>query len=92
MAGDEKRKSPVGPAESKTLCMRGHSMRGNRETPEPSPPEDRTDRSGKACGRKPDMYGSGESHIGIVPGKEPNEAGLRRQRRLWREGRWPRGV
>jgi hypothetical protein len=33
MAGSDQRKPPVGPAESKTLSMRGHSMRGNRETP-----------------------------------------------------------
>ena len=34
--GSEKRERPVGPAESKTLSMRGHSMRGNRETPSAS--------------------------------------------------------
>jgi len=92
MAGSDQRKRPDGPAESKTLCMRGHSMRGNRETPETSSPgKDRADRSGKVCGHKPDMYVSGESHIGIVPKKESNKAGPCRQRRLWREGRWPRG-
>jgi len=36
MAGSAKRKRPVGPVESKTLSRRGHSMRGNRETPSAS--------------------------------------------------------
>ena len=53
------------PAESKTLCMRGHSMLENREISIVSGyffPE----RSGKACGHKPDVYAVEKSDIGAV--------------------------
>ena len=76
--------SPAGPAESETLCMRGHSMLENREISIASGrylPE----RSWKACGHKPDVYAMEKSDIGVVPKKEPNNAQWRR--RLWREGR-----
>ena len=76
--------SPAGPAESETLCMRGHSMLENREISIASGrflPE----RSGKACGHKPDVNAKEKSDIGVVPKKEPNNAQWRR--RLWREGR-----
>jgi hypothetical protein len=76
--------SSPGPAESETLCMRGHSMLENREISIASGrylPE----RSGKACGHKPDVNAMEKSDIGVVPKKEPNNAQWRR--RLWREGR-----
>ena len=76
--------SPAGPAESETLCMRGHSMLENREISIASGrflPE----RSGKACGHKPDVNAKEKSDIGVVPKREPNNAQWRR--RLWREGR-----
>ena len=31
-----------------------------------------SERSGKACGHKPDMYAMEKSDIGVVPKKEPN--------------------
>ena len=31
------------------------------------------ERSGRACGRKPDMYAIEKSDIGVVPKKEPNK-------------------
>jgi len=31
-----------------------------------------SERSGKACGHKPDMYVMEKSDIGVVPKKEPN--------------------
>jgi len=43
------------------------------------------ERSGKACGYKPDVNTMEKSDIGVVPEKEPNKA--ERRRRLWREGR-----
>ena len=57
--------SPAGPAESETLCMRGHSMLENREISIASGgiiPE----RSGKACGHKPDVNAMEKSDIGVV--------------------------
>ena len=64
----------AGPAESATLCMRGNSMIENREF---SMASDRlvrlSERSGKACGHKPDMYAVEKSDIGVVPEKEPNK-------------------
>ena len=71
------REAPFGTAESQTLCMRGRSMDENREIP--GVPEWRrpSGRSGKACGRTPDVYAAGKSHIGIGPGIVPNKAGSR---------------
>jgi len=31
-----------------------------------------SERSGKACGRKPDMHAMEKSDIGVLPKKEPN--------------------
>ncbi len=73
-----------GPAESKTLCMRGQSMLENREISIASGGII-AERSGKACGHKPDVNAMEKSDIGVVPKKEPNNAQWRR--RLWREGR-----
>lgn len=64
--------------------MRGHSMFENREISIASGrflPE----RSGRACGHKPDVNTMEKSDIGILPKKEPNNAETRRM--LWREGR-----
>ena len=55
-----------GPAESKTLCMRGHSMFENRETSEVPVKRCKAGRLGKARGRNPDMHATEESDIGIV--------------------------
>ena len=46
-----------------------------------------SERSGKACGHKPDMYAMENSDIGVVPKKEPNKVEVLERRRLWREGR-----
>lgn len=68
----------IGPAESKTLCMRGRSLHENREIPAASGVSARTpwpDRTGKACGRTPAMHVAGKSDIGIVPVNAGNKAG-----------------
>jgi hypothetical protein len=90
--------------------MRGHSMRGNRETPSASVGNltRRTRsagacaacRSGKTGGRNPDVHAGGESDIGVVPKRTPNDVGPpagpkplrrdegpRRRRRRRRKGR-----
>lgn len=67
----------IDPAESETLCMRGHSMFENREIPSasaPSPRKGRPDRSGKACGRTPDVYAGGKSDTSVVPQNAGNKA------------------
>jgi len=70
----------IGPAESKTLCMRGRSMHENREIP--SAPAGRlrkpsAGRSEKAGGHNPDAHAGGKSDIGIVPGKAGNKVAAR---------------
>ena len=68
-------RSDPGPAQSKTLRMRGNSLHGNREIL-PAPAGDGpADRSGKAHGRKPDMYVGRKSDGCVVPEKLPNKAG-----------------
>ena len=67
----------IGPAESETLRMCGNSMHENREIP--SAPVGRSrkpssGRSGKACGRKPDMHAGGKSHISVLPRIVGNKA------------------
>jgi len=64
-----------GPTESKTLCMRGNSMHENREIPVAPSAWWPGGRSGKACGRNPDVYAAGKSDIGVVPVNVPNNAG-----------------
>ncbi|MFH0821898.1 MAG: group II intron reverse transcriptase/maturase, partial [Pseudomonadota bacterium] len=66
------------PAESKTLCMRGNSLRGNREVPSAPMAES----SGGPVGESPkaytsDMYADGKSDGPIVPTKRPNNDGLK---------------
>jgi RNA-directed DNA polymerase len=68
--------SDPGPAQSKTLRMRGNSLHGNREIL-PAPAGDGpAGRSGKALGLTPDMYASRKSDGCVVPEKPPNNAGL----------------
>ena len=72
----------IGPAESKTLCMRGRSLHENREIPAASVGVARkpsSDRSGKACGLTPDMHAVGKSDIGVVPVNAGNKAGMRHE-------------
>ena len=86
------RKLSADAAESETLSMRGNFMRGNRETPETSSPNNAPwatcggDRSEKAVGRTSDMHVSGESDRPIVPKKRTNKAGRKRRRSPWRKG------
>ena len=74
MTSDDTREPLHDAAESKTLCMRGNSLRGNRETLEnPSPSGE--GRSEKANCRTADMHVSRESDGPIVPRKRANKAG-----------------
>jgi len=65
------------PAESKTPSMHGRSMSENREIPSVSESllrKARPDRSGKACGRTPDMHAGGKSDTSVVPRNAGNKA------------------
>ena len=73
MKGNVQRELPFDAAESKTLHMRGNSMRENRETPATPVSDGDAGRSGKAQAPKPDMYGAGESHALIVARKRANK-------------------
>ncbi len=75
MSGDDKRNPLQDAAESKTLSMRGNSLRGNRETLESPSPNDGGGRFGKAVGHTPDMHVPRESDDPIVPEKRANNAG-----------------
>lgn len=66
------RKSPGGPAESKTLRMRGRSMHGNREIPSLFAEDDAADRPEKAMSQTSGMHGDGKSDSRIVPKKRSN--------------------
>ena len=55
--------------------MRGHSLRGNRETLETPSSDHGGGRFGKAHGRTPNMHVSRESDGSIVPKKRANKAG-----------------
>jgi RNA-directed DNA polymerase len=74
-AGSVKRELPADAAESKTLSIRGNSVRGNRETLETSSPDGDGERSAKANGRTADMHVTRESDGPIVPKKRANKAG-----------------
>ena len=65
----------AGPAESKTLSMRGNSLRGNREIPSVPTSDGSVGRSGKVNSRTPDKYADGKSDGPIVPKKPPNNDG-----------------
>lgn len=67
------RESLAGPAPSETLRTCGNSIHGNREIPPAPFPDGGNGRSGKARGRKPDMYACGKSDGCIVPGKLANK-------------------
>ena len=75
MRGDANRKPSLDTAESKTLCMRGNSLHGNRETLETPLSESDAGRFGKAHGRTPNMHVFRESDDSIVPEKRANKAG-----------------
>ncbi len=64
-----------GPAGSKNLCMRGISMRENRDIPRsPACGDGRAGRAGKADGRNPVMDDRGKSDDPAVPAKPVNNA------------------
>ena len=67
----------IGPAESKTLCMRESSVPENREIPAAPAAgcKQWKGRSGKARGHNPDVYAAGKSDRPIVPRKLPNKPG-----------------
>src|SRR6266540_4468980 len=67
----------AGPARSENLCMRGISMRENREArwPPACVVDGWAGRVGKASGRKPTMNGRRESDSRVVPAKLANKAG-----------------
>ncbi|HXK27300.1 MAG TPA: group II intron reverse transcriptase/maturase, partial [Candidatus Binatia bacterium] len=73
MKGSVERELPFDAAESKTLHMRGNSMRENRETPAAPAPDGGADRPGKAKTPEPDMHVAGESDVLIVPTKRANK-------------------
>src|SRR6185295_606113 len=75
MKGYVQRELPFDAAESETLCMRGNSLRENRETPRMSSPDGGGERLEKASGRTADMHVHGESDGSIVPAKRANKAG-----------------
>lgn len=72
---DDHRKPFTDIAESKTLCMREHSLRGNRETLETPSSDYVGGRFGKAHGRTPNMHVFRESDGSIVPKNRVNKAG-----------------
>ena len=76
----------IGPAESKTLSMRGHFMHENREVSAVSIVVGWIGR-GKRTAYAPGMHAAEKSDIGVVPVKGPNKTGQNRWRRFWREGR-----
>ncbi len=67
-------KLPSGPAQSKTLRMRGNSLHGTREIPPASAPDGGADRSAKAAGRNADVHAGGKSDGRTVPMKQANKA------------------
>ncbi|MBI5251620.1 MAG: group II intron reverse transcriptase/maturase [Desulfomonile tiedjei] len=69
------RESCSSPAESKTLCMRGNSLHGNREVPSVPTADGAMGRSEKVNSRTSDMYADGKSDGPIVPEKLPNNDG-----------------
>jgi group II intron reverse transcriptase/maturase len=61
------------PAQSKTLCMCGRSVHGNREIPQVPAPDGGAGRPGKARSRTPGMDACGKSDGRVVPEKPPNK-------------------
>ena len=72
--GYVQRELPFDAAESETPSMRGHSIRGNRETRKAPSPNHGRDGWGRRI-PKPDMYADRESDDSIVPEKRANNAG-----------------
>ena len=78
--GGDSASGDIGPAESKTLRMRGRSMHENREIPAAPLGGSRrpsAGRSGKASGHNPDAYAVGKSDTSVVPVNAGNKAGSR---------------
>jgi RNA-directed DNA polymerase len=69
------RESHLGPAQSKTLCMRGNSLHGNREISSVPCSDSGQGRSEKAVGRTSEVYADEKSDGPIVPMKPPNNDG-----------------
>jgi hypothetical protein len=67
------REPGVGAAESQTLCMRGNSLRENRETPRIPSAEGGEGRPEKARGRASGVHVLGESDDPLVPTKQANQ-------------------
>ncbi len=70
-----KRKPLFDAAESETLCMRGRSMRENRETPTVSSADGGEERPEKGNSSTSGMHAVGESDDLVVPAKRANKAG-----------------
>ena len=75
MKDDANRESSVNAAESKTLSMRGSSMRENRETPAMPSAGGGVGRPEKAASPTSGMHVAGESDDLIVPTKRANKTG-----------------
>jgi len=71
--GDANRESSLDPAQSKTLSMRGNSMRENREIPGMPVKDRETGRLGKATNHKPSTNVLGKSDGRIVLTKPSNK-------------------
>ncbi|MCO6435706.1 MAG: group II intron reverse transcriptase/maturase [Phycisphaerae bacterium] len=71
--GSVKGELPTDPAQSETLCMRGHSLHGNREVPRAPAEVGMAGRLEKATSRTSGMYARGKSDRPIVPRKPPNK-------------------
>lgn len=69
------RESHSGLAQSETLCMRGNSLRGNREISSAPCPDGGQGRSEKAGSQTSEMYAEEKSDGPIVPEKLPNKPG-----------------
>ena len=74
--GSVKGELPTGPAQSETLCMRGHSLHGNREVPPTPAAVGMAGRLEKAASRTSSTHVGGKSDRPIVPKKPPNNGGL----------------
>jgi hypothetical protein len=85
---DARRESCPSPAESKTLCMRGNSLHGNREIPSVPAADGAAGRSEKVNSRTSDMHADGKSDGPIVPEKLPNNDGANSSAEVV-EGRGP---
>ena len=84
------RRGAYRPTESKTLCMRRTSMRGNRESPEATEQVSSSVRLGKVSDHNPSMYATGRSDRPMVPWKPSNKGPqpgrpATDRRRWWRE-------